>query len=187
MQALLAETLPHAPQHGLHRAPDIPEGKLRAAIRDYAPHVREADVLALYDGTLFGSARDGVLFLGDRLVYQNNALRPPQAVRYADIVRVTTRKTLLGGRWVVLDVNEARATVTHQLDFSAHRTGAGFVARFLHEAAHAPPEAFPAPTLTPSPAVTDMEAVRAALDRLVRAGRLAEGDRQRMLRAIGEG
>ncbi|MEM6328358.1 MAG: hypothetical protein AAF791_14690, partial [Bacteroidota bacterium] len=94
MTSLLREYLPHAPDLGLFVAPDIPPGKLRAALADYARDVREADVLALYDATRLGSAKDGALFLSDRFVFQNNDLQTPRAVRYEDIVGVGSKRQL---------------------------------------------------------------------------------------------
>ncbi len=191
MQDLLHEYLPRAPQHGLYRAPSIPADKLGAAIRDYAPQIDPKAVLALYDATRLGSAKDGALFLADRLVYQNNDLTPAQTIRYEDIVRVSEKRAFLGGRKVELDVNQGRATTTHALDFSGRADAAEFVARFLNEAmlasaradagADAGAERFPAEQPDGS---TDVEAVQRALADLRAAGTLAEADYRRLLEAL---
>lgn len=181
MNALLREYLPTAPDLGLYVAPDVPAAKLRAALADYAPDVDPAAVVALYDATRLGSAKDGAVFLADRLVFQNNDLQSPRTVRYEDVVGVRSKRKLLGGREVEVDVNRGRATVTETIDFSGHPDAAEYVERFLQQAlaagARRPAEA-PA-------AATDRRAVREALDRLVALGRLAEDDRQRMLDALG--
>ena len=68
MDALLRDYLPTAPDLGLYVAPDLPAAKLRAALADYAPEVDAADVIALYDATRLGSAKDGAAFLADDAV-----------------------------------------------------------------------------------------------------------------------
>ena len=178
MTALLREYLPHAPDLGLFVAPDIPSGKLRAALSDYAPDTAPADVLALYDATRLGSAKDGALFLADRFVFQNNDLQTPRAIRYEDIVGVRNKRQLLGGRRVEVEVNRGRATITEALDFSAQAGAAEFVERFLHEAMLRSASASATPR-------TDRAAVERALDRLVASGALTDADRAAMLSALG--
>lgn len=181
MDRFLREYLPTAPDLGLYVAPDIPTSKLEAALRDYARDLHPEDVVALYDATRLGSAKDGALFLADRLVFQNNDLQPARTVRYEDVVGVRSKRKLLGGREIQIDLNRGRATVTETLDFSGQPGAAEYVERFLQQAmihgAQRPAEA-PA-------GATDRRAVEEALDRLVALGRLAEADRQRMLDALG--
>ncbi len=201
MDDLIRDYLPQAPQHGLYRAPTIPADKLAAAIRDYAPETDPRTVLALYDATRLGSAKDGALFLADRLVYQNNDLTPAQTIRYEDIVRVSEKRAFLGGRKVELDVNQGRATTTHALDFSGRADAAEFVARFLNEAMLAsaradaraefpdekrPAEEPPSETSgeTRTAAGSDLDAVERALADLRAAGTLAEADYRRLLAAL---
>ncbi|PAP77637.1 hypothetical protein [Rubrivirga marina] len=187
MTDLLREYLPTAPDLGLYVAPDLPAAKLRAALADYAPEVDPDAVVALYDATRLGSAKDGAVFLDDRLVFQNNDLQPARTIRYEDIVGVRAKRKLLGGREVQIDLNRARATVTETLDFSGQPGAAEYVERFLQQvlAVGVRPEA-PAPDPT-ADGGTDHLAVAEALDRLVALGRLAEADRQRMLDALGDG
>ena len=192
MDALIREYLPQAPQHGLYRTPSIPADKLQAALRDYAPEIAPGAVLALYDATRLGSAKDGALFLADRLVYQNNDLTPAQTIRYEDIVRVDEKRLFLGGRKVELDVNQGRATTTHALDFSGRSDAAEFVARFLQEAMLASARADAglrrAEPSVSSPAATgtDVAAVERALADLRAAGSLADADYRRLLDALRE-
>ncbi|HYE96110.1 MAG TPA: hypothetical protein VD962_07855 [Rubricoccaceae bacterium] len=184
MEALLREYLPHAPKMGIHVAPDLPRPKVTAAVADYAPDVRADEVLALYDNTVFGSAKDGVLFLRDRLVFQNNDLDAPRTIRYEDLVDVRVRRILLGGKKVELDVNRGRATVTETLDFSAHGAAAPYVERFLREAMLAAAHAALARPAEAAKTMTDRAAVEAALDQLRTEGRLSDADRQRLLVAL---
>lgn len=190
MEALIREYLPQAPQHGLYRTPSIPADKLHAALRDYAPEIDPEGVLALYDATRLGSAKDGAVFLADRLVYQNNDLTPAQTIRYEDIVRVDEKRLFLGGRKVELDVNQGRATTTHALDFSGRADAAEFVARFLHEAMLASARADDGARRTapqasaPTTTGTDVAAVERALADLRIAGSLTEADYRRLLGAL---
>lgn len=134
MRQLVEELIPHAPQMGLYLAPNIPSSKLRNALGDYADSIEAADVLALYDATLMGNAKDGALFTADRLVFQNHGLDPIHEVRYADIVGVNRQRKWIGGRRVVLKVNRGRATFDVTIDFSGRPKASDFVARFLKEA-----------------------------------------------------
>lgn len=171
----MLDLLPTSPDDGLYAGADIPPAKLSAAIRDYARDVAPADVLALYDATRLGSAKDGALFLADRLVFQNTDLQQPRTIRYDDLVGVRQTRSFLGGRAVEIDLNRARATVTETLDLSAHPGAADYIERFLSEAmlGASQPE-MPSGT-------TDVAAVTAALDALVRDGRLTPSDRARLL------
>lgn len=180
MTDLIREYLPHAPDHGLYVTPDLPADKVRNAIEDYAPEITPGEVLALYDATRLGSAKDGALFLRDRLVVQNNDLQAPRAIDYATIVGVETKRLLLGGRKLSLEVNRGRATITEEIDFAARADAAPYVERFLREAMLRQP-ARDRPEKT---GATDMEAVREALARLVGQGALTASDRDRMLAAL---
>ena len=179
MTDLIREFLPHAPDHGLFVVPEIPDRKLVAALGDYAPDVEPDAVLALYDATRLGSAKDGAVFLADRVVFQNNDLQSPRPIRYEDIVGVESKRKLLGGRSVDVDLNRGRATVTESIDFSGQPGAAEYVERFLREAMLRSVRQATSP-----PTGTDRAAVAAALDRLVQAGRLDADDRRRMLDAL---
>jgi hypothetical protein len=183
---LVRTYLPHSPQLGLYLAPDIPPEKLRGALGDYAKGVPADEVVALYDATLFGSAKDGAVFLPDRLVYQNNDLQRPHTIRYADVVGVSLKGGAVRGRRVEVQVGQGRTTVTERLDFANRGEAAAHVARFLEQAIlhPAPGERAGAATERAAGAATDRAAVAAVLDRLVAEGRLAPDDRRRMLGAL---
>jgi hypothetical protein len=195
VRALARELLPDAPKLGLYLAPDIPSDKLENALADFAKEVRIPDVIALYDGTLMGSAKDGVVFCEDRLVFQNSNLDQPQEIWYEDIVQVSTKKLLLRGEKVVLDVNRGRATTEVMIDFSAHDDAAKHVALFLGEAmlkgvdfgrgSDAPPErSVSVSREVPESPSTDRSAVEDMLGKLQRAGKLTREDKYRMLEAL---
>lgn len=65
----------------LYISPDIPPKKLDNAIAAYARDVQPGYVLALYDQTVFGSAKDGILFLGDRMYFSWNR----RVINYLDV------------------------------------------------------------------------------------------------------
>ena len=62
-------------------SPNIPSKKLDNAIAAYAHDIQHGYVLALYDQTVFGSAKEGILFLGDRMYFSWNR----RVVNYLDI------------------------------------------------------------------------------------------------------
>ena len=188
---LARDLLPHSPSLGLYVAPDIPERLLRNAVGDYAKAVDTSDVLALYDATLTGNAKDGAVFTRDRFVFQNSNLSPAQEIRYDDVVGVKSKRKFLIGKKVHVDVNRGRATVTFVVDFSGKPEAADHVARFLYEAMmHSIESDVGAGPMEAAAEVgageTDVAAVRDALEALVRSGRLSASHRDAMLRALGE-
>ena len=174
MRALIQELIPHAPHMGLYVAPSIPSSKLRNAVKDYAPGVSPDSVLALYDGTLMGSAKDGILFTDDMLVFQNSDLEAPQEIRYREIVHVDRKKRLLKSTRIRLDVNRGRATFTVKLDLSAKPKATEYLYRFFKEVMLLPENN--------ESQGTDWAAVHAALDRLREDGSLSAVDHSRMIR-----
>lgn len=134
MRDLIQELIPNAPKLGLYVQPYIPEDKLQNALADYGEAVGEEEVLALYDATLMGSAKDGALFTATRMVFQNNDLESPQVVAYADLVSVRVKRHLISGKRVLLGINPGRTTVEMVLDFSGKSKAAEPVAQFLNEA-----------------------------------------------------
>lgn len=179
---LLRERLPHAPQMGLYVVPDLPADTVQAALSDYATDVERAEVLALYDATLSGTGGDGAVFCPDRFIFQNNDLQSVQTVRYADLVGVegASRWWGLGGKVVNLTVNRGRATFDLSLDCSGSPDAAAYIADALHalmiEGVDLDAEE--------GGGETDVAAVRRALQRLRRDGRLAETDYDRLLQAL---
>lgn len=66
--ALLNQHLPHDPDGAWYCDAGIPARKLRKAIRAYGGDVSPEQVLALGDGTVFGSAKEGVLITSTMLI-----------------------------------------------------------------------------------------------------------------------
>ncbi|MEM1095063.1 MAG: hypothetical protein AAGJ10_10705 [Bacteroidota bacterium] len=184
MQNLIRELIPHAPQMRLYVAPNIPENKLQNALGDYAPSLAADHVLALFDATLMGSAKDGILFTADGIRFQNNPMEAAQEVRYTDIVEVKTKRKLVGGQKVHLLVNRGRATMELQLDCSVKPEAAKYIARFLNEALLLGAAREMEGTLKLTAAGSNRQTVEKALRVLVEQGVLMEADLNAMLGAL---
>ncbi len=192
MEKLIRELIPHDPTIGLYVVPDIPFKKLHNAIEDYAKKVRRRDVVALYDATLMGSAKDGALFLHDRIVFQNNNLEPANDVQYVDIVQVELKKKMIGGQRLHLTVNRGRATINLELDFSGKAKAASYVGRLLEDIMfksidvemEREPKLRRDEPLPKGSGNTDVRVVEETLIALVREGRLSEDDFREMMRVL---
>ena len=174
MRTLIKHLLPHAPKMGLYVAPDIPQKKLRGATRDYANDAHSEEILALYDGTFLGNGRDGIVFLDERLIFQNSDLEPSQTVRYGDIVFIESSRSKLRGTYIKMEVNRSGATFSVKIDLSKHPKSLEYIEKLLQKA-----------MVTPAPSdlrqTTDWDAVSRAFDRLRSNGQLSEEDYQRLM------
>lgn len=185
MKDLIHELIPHAPHLGLYVAPQIPEKLVHNAVRDYAATLDPGEVVALFDATLSGNGKDGVVFAVDRFVFQNNDLEPAHEVRYDDLVRVERRRGFFRGAKIFMEINRGRATFELKLDASARPKALEFLYRFLHEAMVRPIVPHPdEPDFEPG--TTDRAAVEHALDTLRVQGRLTEADYRRLVEALGD-
>lgn len=186
MDTYIRELIPHDPSMGLFVAPNIPPKKVQNAIQDYAKKARERDVVALYDATLLGSAKDGAVFLQDRFIFQNTDLQPAYEVKYEDLVEVQQKKKFMGGRSLKLLVNRGRATIDLELDFSGQAKAAPFVERFLQEAMHRITDMeLIANRPAESSSATDIRAVEETLFELVDKGLLSQEDYRKMINVLG--
>ncbi|MGL4655741.1 MAG: hypothetical protein ACRCWM_07650 [Sarcina sp.] len=70
---------------------DIPSKKLDNAINTFALGIERKDVVALYDSTLFGSAKEGVVFTESKL-YCKTTLEKPMKIWYEDIEKLSIKK-----------------------------------------------------------------------------------------------
>jgi len=53
----------------IYVAPDIPEKKLNNAIKAFKCEDFYESILAIYDDTLFGSAKEGLVFTGEKMIH----------------------------------------------------------------------------------------------------------------------
>lgn len=183
MDELLQNRIPHAPQMGLFVIPEIPEDRLTNALADYAHHVSADEVVALYDATLSGNAKDGAVFAVDRFIFQNTDLEQPQTVRYRDLEGIELKHRWLGiaGKKIDLQIRRGRTSFELTMDFSGQPEAADYVAHFLEAALHYEPQTKEA---DPGEPTTDVEAVRRALGRLRRDNKLTDEDYHRLLSAL---
>jgi len=63
-------------------APDIPEKKLNNAVGSFGYSGSVANVVGLFDNTLFGSGKDGLFFTGEQMIYRA-AFSDPVSVPFA--------------------------------------------------------------------------------------------------------
>jgi hypothetical protein len=82
-ESLLARVVPHDPQNQWYCSPNIPQKKLDRAVRKYGSGIKADDVLALLDGTVFGSAEMGLLLTMEGIWYRRSG--KGGAVRWSEI------------------------------------------------------------------------------------------------------
>jgi hypothetical protein len=83
----LRENLPSIAPKYVYVAPDIEEKRLDNAVKAFGYAGPASNVIALFDITLLGNGKDGLLFTGEQLIYRP-AFTDPVAVRFADIATV---------------------------------------------------------------------------------------------------
>jgi hypothetical protein len=80
---LLTELTPHDPKNKWYLHPQIPQDKLDGAIKKYGAGLKRDDILALGDGTVFGSAESGCLLTTDAICCR--VARGGRMVRWSEI------------------------------------------------------------------------------------------------------
>jgi len=76
-------------------SPDIPEKKLNNAVGSFAYKGSVANVIALYDNTLFGSGKDGLLFTGEQLIYRAS-FSDPISMPFVSMSAVEYKENMTG-------------------------------------------------------------------------------------------
>jgi len=79
-------------------APRIDEKKLNNAVQAFAFTGNPSTVVALFDNTLFGSGKDGILFTGEQLIYRSGSFTDPVSVPFAAIAAVEYIETVSGSK-----------------------------------------------------------------------------------------
>lgn len=97
INVFLRESLSAVSVKNMLIAPNIPEKKLNNAIKafDYSGSVTH--VIALFDNTLFGSGKEGLLFSGEQLIYRAT-FGEPTKIPYASIEKVMHIAEPKGGK-----------------------------------------------------------------------------------------
>ncbi|KJK07770.1 hypothetical protein D3C77_287030 [compost metagenome] len=78
-------------------APGIDDKKLNNAVKAFGYSDNPANVVALFDNTLFGSGKDGLLFTGEQLIYRAS-FSDPVAISFAAIASVQRVETWVGSK-----------------------------------------------------------------------------------------
>ena len=104
LEKLALKHFPPNNLHGLKNTP-IPPKKLDNVkalhgIKD------EEEVLFLYDATLFGSAKDGMVFT-DQGIYWREIMGSPKSLDYRELVESTANKDFPNKEILILDQDEA--------------------------------------------------------------------------------
>ncbi len=94
----------------IHLAPGIPEKKINNAIGSFKFNGNINSIIALYDSTVFGSGKDGMLFTGEKLIYKA-IFSDPIEVGYQSIRNVEHKVNVekkdngkeVRTEWIVLD------------------------------------------------------------------------------------
>ncbi|MBS6044883.1 MAG: hypothetical protein KH936_04585 [Neisseria sp.] len=88
----LRETL-HRVSQKIHIAPDISDKKLNNAVTSFKYEGSPSNIVALYDNTVFGSGKSGLLFTGGQLIYKEDFVSP-LSIKYADILNIRVNEII---------------------------------------------------------------------------------------------
>lgn len=76
-------------------APNIPEKKINNGVKSFGYSGSVGNVIGLYDNTLFGSGKDGLLFTGEQVIYRAS-FSDPVSIPYVDIASAEYVETVSG-------------------------------------------------------------------------------------------
>lgn len=80
----LRENLSKIAKNSLYIAPDIPEKKVNGAVKAFNYSGDVSNIIALFDDTLFGSGKTGILFTGKQMIYKED-FEDPVVFDYEEI------------------------------------------------------------------------------------------------------
>ena len=101
----------------IYVVPDIPEKKLNNALKSYGDNVSYESVLALYDDTLFGSASDGFLFSGEKMLhnkYGTFLYSDIESVEYIEEITTNNKGKEKKEEWIIIKTKDGK---THKLTY----------------------------------------------------------------------
>lgn len=78
-------------ENRIYIAPYIDNEKLQNTINTICKGIDAEDILAIYDSTVFGSSKEGIVFTKDSLFYREPLLKAIE-IKYKDIKEVTYEK-----------------------------------------------------------------------------------------------
>jgi len=83
----LRDNLTSVSKKNMQVAPGIDEKKINNAVKSFCYSGSPGSIIALFDNTLFGSGKDGLLFTGEQLIYRAS-FSEPITINYVDISSV---------------------------------------------------------------------------------------------------
>jgi len=95
----------------IYIVPDIPEKKLNNALKSYGSDVSYESVLALYDDTLFGSASDGFLFTGEKMLHNKYGVflySDIESVEYVEEITTNDKGKEKKEEWIIIKTKEGK-------------------------------------------------------------------------------
>ena len=95
----------------IYIVPDIPEKKLNNALKSYGGDVSYESVLALYDDTLFGSASDGFLFTGEKMLHHKYGVflySDIKSVEYVEEITTNDKGKEKKVEWIIIKTKEGK-------------------------------------------------------------------------------
>lgn len=97
INSFLRENVASIGDDAVHIAPNIGEKKLNNAMKSFGYTGSPTSVIALFDNTIFGSAKEGLLFSGEKFIYKE-VFTDPVSVSYntisvAELVETPTGKS----------------------------------------------------------------------------------------------
>lgn len=93
----LRESLGAVSNKNISVAPQIDEKKLNNAIKAFGYSGNPSSVIALFDNTVFGSGKDGLLFTGEQIIYRPS-FSDPLKITYNSIISVEYIETQAGSK-----------------------------------------------------------------------------------------
>lgn len=91
----LRENLAAISKKNMTVAPEIPEKKLNNAVAAFGYTASVANVVGLYDNTLFGSGKDGLFFTGEQMIYRAT-FSEPVSIPFANMTSAEYMELLSG-------------------------------------------------------------------------------------------
>ena len=95
----------------IYIVPDIPEKKLNNALKSYGDNVSYESVLALYDDTLFGSASDGMLFTGEKMLHNKYGAflySDIESVKYIENITINDKGKEKKEEWIIIKTKDGK-------------------------------------------------------------------------------
>lgn len=111
--------LPRESEPSIYLKPNIPEKKLKKAIKAYAPELAPDEVLAMWDSTVFGSGKAGCL-ITEQCFYFNQAMDKPWVIPYPDIQGISVEEDEDNIPWLKIDMPDRQIAENDGFEMKLH-------------------------------------------------------------------